>query len=91
MKSVRVRLLIYGDVIGVGFRYWMVGEARKLYLKGWVKNLPDCVETLLEGPQEKINKMIDLCHEGPPTAYVKSVDAQREEYTGEFSNFEIKY
>ena len=38
MKNSRVRLLISGDVTGVGFRYWTRVNALKLDLGGYVKN-----------------------------------------------------
>ncbi|MBI4067275.1 acylphosphatase [Candidatus Gottesmanbacteria bacterium] len=90
MQNVRAHLLIYGDVIGVGFRYWTVRQARKLGLRGWVKNLSDSVEAIIEGPKEKVEEMIRLLHEGSPTSMVKNIDVQWEECRGEFDSFEIK-
>ncbi|MGH9362623.1 MAG: acylphosphatase, partial [Thermoanaerobaculia bacterium] len=37
----RVHLFIGGRVQGVGFRAYTEGEARRLKLEGFVKNLPD--------------------------------------------------
>lgn len=37
----RARLVIFGDVQGVGFRAWAVRQAKELGLVGWVKNRED--------------------------------------------------
>lgn len=89
MENTRVHLFIYGDVIGVGFRYWTVGEARKLGLTGWVRNLENSVEAVIEGPKKKVEKMVGLCKEGPPVSSVKQVDIKWEEYSGSFDELSI--
>lgn len=89
MDRVRAHVFIYGDVIGVGFRFWTVEEARNLGLNGWVKNLPDCVEAVFEGKKKDVEKMIELCHEGPLTGNVERVDIEYTPSAGEFSDFSI--
>lgn len=86
-----MHLFIYGDVIGVGFRYWTVSEANKIGLKGWVKNLPDAVEAIFEGNRDRVEKMIEFCKQGPPAGLVKHVDVKWEKYAGEFDDFHIAY
>ena len=69
-----VRLLISGMVQGVGYRYWAVGEARRLGLDGWVRNLTDGrVEILALGAQERIGEFEKACHAGPPSARVTQI------------------
>ena len=89
MEKFRAHIFIYGDVTGVGFRSWTKSKAEKLGLTGWVKNVSDSVEAVLEGEKEKIDQMIKLCHEGPETSWVERVDEKWEEYIGEFEGFEI--
>ncbi|OGG14826.1 hypothetical protein A2773_07030 [Candidatus Gottesmanbacteria bacterium RIFCSPHIGHO2_01_FULL_39_10] len=89
MQKVRAHLYIYGDVIGVGFRYWTVGMARKIGVYGWVKNLDNCVEAIIEGEKEKVERMIQACHEGPPTGRVEKIEKTWENYTGEYKDFVI--
>ncbi|MCS6878303.1 MAG: acylphosphatase [Geminicoccaceae bacterium] len=73
-RSVAVRVELHGRVQGVGFRAWMVRQARRLGLKGWVRNRRDgSVEALLDGPRERIAEMLALCRQGPPLARVDSV------------------
>jgi len=88
----RAHALIYGDVIGVGFRAWTVACAQKLGLTGWVRNAGHkLVEAVFEGQEERIKEMIDLCHKGPEVAWVEKVDILWEDATGEFEGFEVRY
>ncbi len=69
-----VRLVISGRVQGVGYRYWTVGEARRLGLAGWVRNLSDGrVEILALGAQDRLDTLEAACLVGPPAARVSSV------------------
>jgi len=69
-----VRLLVSGRVQGVGFRYWAVGEARRLGLDGWVRNLADGdVEILAMGDREALGKLAEACRRGPVSARVTAV------------------
>lgn len=69
-----VRIRIRGRVQGVGFRYWMAGEADALGLDGWVVNRPDgSVEALLHGPGDAIGSMLSLAGEGPQYGHVDEV------------------
>lgn len=71
-KSVKV--LIEGRVQGVWFRGWTQENARRLGLDGWVKNRRDgSVQAVFSGPAERVEEMLRLCREGPPSAYVASV------------------
>lgn len=91
-RKIRVRLVISGRVQGVFFRYNMRREALKLGVTGWVRNLPDGrVEAVVEGDEEKVEKLVEWAHRGPPLARVDEVEITREEYKGEFNSFEIVY
>lgn len=69
-----VRLLISGRVQGVGFRYWTVGEAKRLGLDGWVRNHSDgTVEIYAIGPSESLGRLADSCRRGPTFAKVVAV------------------
>jgi acylphosphatase len=73
MKQVRV--VISGQVQGVWFRGWTVGEAAARGLDGWVRNRRDgTVEAVFRGPPETVDEMIDLCWDGPPVASVDAVE-----------------
>jgi acylphosphatase len=82
-----LRLEIRGVVQGVGYRWAMVGAARRLGLRGWVRNRRDgSVEAMVSGPPEALERIVAWAHQGPPTAQVASVDVFAGE--GEFGSFE---
>ena len=70
----RAHVFISGRVQGVWFRSYTQAEAKKLGVKGWVRNLPDGrVEAVFEGEDEAIDKMIAWCHKGSPYSEVTKV------------------
>ena len=90
--KVRAHLFISGMVQGVFFRSETRDKAKKLDVKGWVRNLPDGkVEAVFEGEQENVKELIEFCRQGPPGARVTDVDITWENYAGEFRNFEVRY
>jgi acylphosphatase len=71
-----LHLIIAGRVQGVGFRDWMVGEARARAIAGWVRNRGrDQVEAVICGASPDVDAMLAVCHQGPPAARVLSVEA----------------
>ncbi len=88
----RVRIIVSGDVQGVGYRSWAKGKAKELGLSGWVKNRDDgAVEIVAEGSKSKLEEMIVLCQKGPEVAWVKEVIVEWEKAVGEFVVFEVVY
>ena len=88
----RVRITVRGLVQGVGFRAYIANIARRLGLKGFVKNLDDgSVLIVAEGEEESLAKLIDAARRGPPAAIVESVDVVYEDYRGDFDWFYIDY
>ena len=76
-ETTKVRVIIKGRVQGVGFRYWTCGEARRLGLRGWVRNRPDgAVEALFAGPGARVEDMLAACWRGPNFARITTVDVQ---------------
>lgn len=67
-------LTLRGQVQGVGFREWMVREATRLSVSGWVRNRADgSVEALLAGPPAAVEELARLCRRGPSLAEVVSL------------------
>ncbi len=92
MGKSRAKLIIKGLVQGVNFRYHTQREAQKNNITGWVGNLPDgSVAALLEGEEEDVEAMIEWCRHGPPSAKVRELIVQPEEYRGEFEAFAVKF
>lgn len=91
MKA-RAHVHVHGWVQGVFFRYHTKEVADEHGVKGWVRNLPDGrVEAVLEGDREQVEKVLEFCRRGPPGAEVDDVEVKWENYSGEFSKFEVKY
>lgn len=82
-----LRLEIRGLVQGVGYRWSMVGAARRLGLRGWVRNRHDgSVEAMIAGQAAALDKLVAWAHQGPAGARVTSVDVFPG--SGDFSSFE---
>jgi len=70
-----LRLRIEGAVQAVGYRNYVVTEARRLGLDGWVRNRSDgSVEALVSGPTGAVEAVVAVCMRGPPGARVTNVD-----------------
>jgi acylphosphatase len=68
------RLTIAGRVQGVGYRAWMVDEAVRLGVSGWVRNTPDgSVEALVHGDPAAVEELLRACRLGPRLAVVTSI------------------
>jgi acylphosphatase len=75
--ALQARLVITGRVQGVGYRDWAMANARRLGLRGWVRNHVDgSVEALVVGDEDAVGKMIEACRHGPPLAKVDAVDVE---------------
>ncbi|HER23972.1 MAG TPA: acylphosphatase [Candidatus Atribacteria bacterium] len=91
IKKVRAHLLISGRVQGVAFRYYTRDIAQSLEITGWVKNCWDGkVELIIEGEEDRVNELINWCHQGPKSAIVEKVEVEWEEEKGEFNSFSIR-
>lgn len=67
-------LRIAGRVQGVGYRDWLLREARAQGLAGWVRNRRDgTVEALIAGELPAVQAVLLACRRGPPAALVESV------------------
>ena len=77
MSHAARRLLIKGRVQGVGYRAWVDHEARRLGLKGWVRNRRDgSVEAVFAGDEHVVVDMISACRNGPPSSRVDEVSEE---------------
>jgi acylphosphatase len=71
------RLIITGDVQGVGYRYAMHDEAKALGVRGWVRNRHDgSVEAELHGENAAVEALVAWAQRGPRAARVSAVRAE---------------
>jgi len=85
----RAGISIFGRVQGVFFRAFVKQHADKLGIKGCVQNKNDFVEVIAEGPKEKLDRLVELCAQGPDLADVDLVDNVEEEESKDFRDFRI--
>lgn len=70
-----VRYLVRGVVQGVGFRWFVLREAHRLDVRGWVSNMPDgSVEVVAEGPSGSLAQLLQALARGPGAAEVSGVE-----------------
>ena len=69
------RYLVRGAVQGVGFRWFVLREAHRLDLRGWVTNLPDgSVEVVADGAAGSLEELQRVLARGPSAARVSGVE-----------------
>ena len=82
------RLIIHGNVQGVGYRYSMVKFSRANLVTGWVKNRSNgTVEAVIQGAEENVEKVIRWAHQGPASANVTRVETMEETNALIYSDF----
>lgn len=86
-SEVTCQILVRGGVQGVGYRDAMVDAARRLGVRGWVRNRVDgSVEAIANGPPAAVEALVAWAAHGPRAAQVASVEST--EATGAYVGFE---
>ena len=89
-KVERLHGVIHGDVQGVGFRYFLMREAQRLGLRGWVRNRDDgTVEFAAEGGRPDLEKLKQAAERGPHMARVQGIEVQWSAASGGLSSFDL--
>ena len=85
------RYIVRGRVQGVGFRWFVDNEARKLGLAGWVRNnLDGTVELLAMGSDEQLHALRSRLQQGPRAARVDEVKELAAEPVAGLDTFRIE-
>jgi acylphosphatase len=91
-ETVRIHICVRGRVQGVGFRAFAQQAGTVLGLTGWVRNVGyDKVETVAEGPREKLEKFADAIKKGPRAGNVQETKVEWETAQGDIKGFNVKY
>jgi acylphosphatase len=70
--------LVKGRVQGVGFRWFVHGEAARIALRGWVRNTEDGhVEVMAAGSPEQMQELVLALHKGTRGSRVDEVIADQ--------------
>jgi acylphosphatase len=91
----RATVYVGGDVQGVGFRYWVRSQARRLGLVGHARNLRDGrVEIVAQGDRDTVQRLVALIEETPSTANrpgtVRQVGTRWEQAASQLSSFDAR-
>ena len=88
----KLRLTIHGDVQGVFFRQNARVVARRLGLKGKVRNNSDgTVSVEAVGNKSELMSLLDFCRKGPENASVEKVEEEWSKDDEEYLGFEIEH
>jgi acylphosphatase len=88
MTPLRLKVVVRGEVQGVGFRWAVQRQAGRLGLTGYAENLPDgSVRVEAEGDPDRLDQLEAFLQQGPNWAEVRSLETTRTPATGEFRGF----
>jgi len=91
VPEARVSATVFGHVQGVGFRWFVVEEGRRLGLRGWVANRSDgAVECAAEGSKADLRLFLLALARGPIGADIDRVVPAWGPATGSLPRFEIR-
>jgi acylphosphatase len=81
------RFFVTGRVQGVGFRFFAVGEAERLGLSGYVRNLRDGrVEAYAIGTPEQLAQFRTRLEKGPRLSHIDFVAEQPAELDSQYAS-----
>jgi acylphosphatase len=82
---------IFGDVQGVGFRFFAERHAQRLGLDGYVRNRYDgAVEVEAEGPSSALEQFLAELRHGPRAARVQDVNVRWSGFKGDLGPFGVR-
>ncbi len=93
MQQRHLHAIVRGRVQAVGFRYFVIDEARALGLTGWARNGDDgrTVEVVAEGPEDGLRRLEAALREGPRFALVETVDSSWSDTLEGHEGFKIRW
>ena len=90
METQALRIVVRGIVQGVGFRFFVLDQARALGIRGTTRNLRDgSVEVLAVGAAEDLERLVEKLRTGPRAARVQGVECEPVTPVPRFDSFSI--
>ncbi len=87
----RLSMKIHGMVQGVGMRHFIMTQAKKLGIKGYVRNLSDgSVECVAEGEKKTLNRFVRIIEDDSP-GQVDRIDKEESKKKESFKDFSVRY
>jgi len=87
----RLHATVMGRVQGVSFRYFVLEQAEKLDLLGWVRNRWNgSVEVMAEGTRHNLELLLIALRDGPPMSSVTDINFEWLPCAGEFIDFQVR-
>ena len=87
----RLEAVVRGRVQGVGFRYFVLREANRLGLAGWVANQADgSVRLVAEGDRVDLDRLAERVSVGPAGATIADVEVRWASAQGGWSGFAVR-
>jgi acylphosphatase len=87
----RMTVRIYGEVQGVGFRYFVKKAAAGVLITGFVRNDADgTLSIVAEGSVGELEKLLEAVKEGPVAAEVEEVEVSWTSAFGKFEGFKVR-
>ena len=88
----KAEVIVQGVVQGVGYRFFVLNQARLYNVKGYVKNMPDgTVQVVAEGDKGIVKDFIERLRIGPLSAHVTGIDVKWDEKDLGFTEFRLQY
>ena len=87
----RLEAVVRGRVQAVGFRYFVLREASRLGLDGWVANDADgSVRLVAEGDRDDLDRLAERVSVGPAGAQIADIDVRWTAAQGAGTGFSVR-
>jgi len=88
----KAEITVQGVVQGVGYRFFVLNQARLYDVKGYVRNMSDgTVQVVAEGEKGIVKDFIERLRIGPLSAHVTGIEVKWEEKDSGFTEFRLQY
>lgn len=88
----RRRIVIHGQVQGVGFRLWLKNVAQSLNLVGSCRLLEDeTCETIVQGDRSLVKQFVVACKRGPSEAQIERIEQEPMPVDPKLAFFYVEY